>query len=143
MSKKSLNILLFEDNEADVFIVREALKTIDQPTQLQVVENGLEGAAYLKREGKYQDAERPEVIILDLNMPKKSGGQVLKEIKSDPALKHIFVAVLSNSQSPEDREMCERYTSCRYFKKPDTFPQTIELINQIFNDVAKRKGSEQ
>ena len=131
LERKTFNILLFEDNPADFYIFKEALKFVDPSIALKLVEDGLEGSSYLKKEGKYINAVTPDLIILDLNMPKKSGHEVLKEIKVDALLRDIPVAVFSNSRSPQDREICQGWPSCRFFNKPGTFTQLAELVKEI------------
>ncbi len=100
MSAKSsdrIEILLVEDNPGDIRLTQEALKEGKILNNLSVVTNGVEAMAFLRREGRYENAPRPELILLDLNLPKKDGREVLAEIKTDPNLKLIPVVVLTSS----------------------------------------------
>src|SRR5579871_1712311 len=100
--KRVVRVLLVEDNAADVRILKEALAGIQAPHELTVVEEGGEALAYLRSEGKFQHAARPDLVFLDLNLPGKSGLEVLAEIKSDPNLRTIPVIVLSSSRAETD-----------------------------------------
>ena len=95
-------ILLVEDNKADIRLIREALKDSPQPVEAIAVRNGVDAMAYLRREGEYANALRPDLILLDLNLPKKDGREVLAEIKADPDLKCIPVVVLTTSRNEDD-----------------------------------------
>ena len=99
---RPVNILLVEDNPGDVRLTREALKESKLLNNLRVVEDGVEAMAYLHREREYADAARPDLILLDLNLPKKDGREVLEEIKGDPALRCIPVVVLTTSTAEQD-----------------------------------------
>jgi CheY-like chemotaxis protein len=97
-----VQILLVEDNPGDVRLTQEALKEGDLPNQLHVVKDGVEALAFLRREGVHADAPRPDLILLDLNLPKKSGREVLEVIKQDDGLKRIPVVVLTTSDAKTD-----------------------------------------
>lgn len=99
---KTVEILLVEDNPGDVLLMEEALQEGKMLNNLHVVTNGDEALDYLYREGEYKDAPRPDLIMLDLNLPKKDGREVLAEIKNDPALMSIPVVVITTSKSEED-----------------------------------------
>lgn len=92
--------LLVEDNPGDVRLTQEALRECKLRNNLSVVGDGVEALAFLRREGKYQDAPRPDVILLDLNLPKKGGHEVLAEIKADPVLRRIPVVIISRKGCP-------------------------------------------
>jgi two-component system, chemotaxis family, response regulator Rcp1 len=127
----SVNILLVEDNEADVVLTLEAFKEAKVKNDLHVVKDGVEAMAFLRREGKYADAPRPDVILLDLNLPRKDGRQVLKEIKNDASLKLIPVVVLTTSRSEED--VIQAYTqhaNC-YIAKPVDFDQFMHVVKSV------------
>ncbi len=94
-------VLLVEDNPGDVRLTREAFKDTELAINLRVVDDGIEALAYLRREGPYSDAARPDIILLDLNLPKKDGRQVLEEIKGTPEFATIPVVVLTTSSSEE------------------------------------------
>lgn len=113
-----VEILLVEDNPADIRLAREALKEWKLNNTLHVVMDGEEAMAYLRREGKYADAIRPDLILLDLNLPKMDGMEVLAELRRDPDLQTIPVAVLTASKT--DTELVKRFdlpTKC-YIVKP-------------------------
>src|ERR1017187_1274036 len=99
---KPINILLVEDNPGDSDLAREALESSKMNNNLQVVDDGEKAMAFLRQEGSYADAPRPDLILLDLNLPKKDGRQVLAEIKSDEHLKRIPVVILTTSQAEAD-----------------------------------------
>jgi two-component system, cell cycle sensor histidine kinase and response regulator CckA len=101
-ARQGLGILLVEDSPTDRLIAIEALEHSRILGSLNVVENGVEAMAYLRREGKFASACRPDLILLDLNLPKKDGREVLMEIKHDPSLKFIPVIVLTTSSADED-----------------------------------------
>ena len=96
---KEISILLVEDNPGDVRLTIEALKEGKFSNRLSVVSNGFEALEYLRREGRYAGVARPDLILLDLNLPKKNGREVLAEIKADPALRRIPVVVLTTSEA--------------------------------------------
>src|SRR5258708_7490478 len=104
-----IEILLVEDNPADAKLTRAAFNNLKVANQLQVVKDGVEALAYLRQEGVYADAPRPNLILLDLNLPKKDGRQVLIEIKNDDQLKAIPVVILTTSS--EERDILETYSS--------------------------------
>src|SRR3954463_14897887 len=102
MSEESIEILLVEDNPADVRLAVEALKEGKVRNRMTVAKDGVEAMQMLHREGKFADAPRPDIILLDLNLPKKDGREVLREIKSDESLRRIPVVVLTTSKAEED-----------------------------------------
>lgn len=104
----SANILLVvEDNEADVRLIRESLRDVSAVGGIHVVQDGEQALAFLRRQGKYVDAPRPALILLDLNLPRKCGREVLADIRADPDIRLIPVAVLSSSEAKED--ICGAY----------------------------------
>ena len=130
-SGKPVEILLVEDNPGDVRLTQEALKEGKVLNNMSVAGDGLEAMAFLRREGKYADAPRPDLILLDLNLPKKDGHEVLAEIKQDPNLKRIPVVVLTVSQ--EDRDILKSYdlrANC-YITKPVDLQSFIKVANSI------------
>ncbi len=102
MDAKHKIILLVEDNKADSRLIQEVLKNSSLPPQVINVRDGVEAMTYLHQDGEYEDALRPDLILLDLNLPKKDGREVLAEIKADPKLKRIPVVVLTTSRNEED-----------------------------------------
>lgn len=126
-----VEILLVEDNPGDVRLTREALKDTKVLNNLNVVMDGVEAMAYLRREGKYADAVRPDLILLDLNLPKKDGREVLKELKADEKLRHIPIVVLTVSQADQDiLRSYELYANC-YISKPINLDQFVEVVKAI------------
>lgn len=131
VNEKPLEILLVEDNLADVRLLAEVLKEGKDYHRMNVVTNGVEAMSYLNRKGKFSDAPRPDIILLDLNLPKKDGREVLKEIKSDKKFKRIPVVVLTTSDSEEDISKSYEYHANCYITKPVDLDQFIQVVNAI------------
>lgn len=130
---KPIEILLVEDNPGDVRLTRETLKESKVRNRLRVVEDGVEAMAYLRREGKYADAPRPDMILLDLYLPKKDGREVLMEIKADEDLKRIPVVILTSSADEKDiLEAYNNYANC-YITKPVDLDQFMKVVRSIEN----------
>jgi two-component system, chemotaxis family, response regulator Rcp1 len=126
-----IDILLVEDNPGDVRLTVEALKEGKVRNRLSVVEDGVEALAFLRQEGKYADAPRPDVILLDLNLPRKDGRVVLAEIKADEGLRRIPVVVLTTSSSEQDiLRSYDLHANC-YITKPVDLEQFIEVVKGI------------
>lgn len=123
--------LLVEDNPGDVRLTREALRDSKLANNLSVVGDGVEAMAFLRREGKYADAPRPDLVLLDLNLPRKSGAEVLAEIKTDPSLATIPVVVLTTSQAEEDVLRSYEMHANAYVTKPVDFERFGEIVRQI------------
>jgi len=120
-----------EDNPGDVRLTMEALKEAKVINHLSVAMDGVEALAYLRREGKFSNAPRPELILLDLNLPRKDGREVLAEIKQDPNLKRIPVVVLTTSQAEQDvLRTYDLHANC-YINKPVDLDQFIEIVKTI------------
>lgn len=132
-SYKIINILLVEDSEADIRLTREALKENKLEVDLEVVKDGVEALAYLKKEGKYKNTIRPDLILLDLNLPKKDGREVLAEIKIDDSLKSIPVVILTVSKDEEDIIKTYKLGVNCFITKPVDLKQFIKIINAIEN----------
>jgi two-component system, chemotaxis family, response regulator Rcp1 len=128
---KPIEILLVEDNPGDVDLTREGLKEGKVHNNLSVVEDGEEAMAFLLREGKYDNAPRPELILLDLNLPKKNGREVLAEIKGDDHLKCIPVVILTSSKSEEDILKTYNLNANCYITKPVDLDQFIKVVKTI------------
>lgn len=126
-----IEILLIEDNPADVRLTREALKDARVWNQVHVAPDGVEALAFLRREGKYEQAARPDVILLDLNLPRKDGRAVLEEIKRDEALKHIPVVVLTTSQAEQDILASYRLRANAFVTKPVDLEQFLKVVHSI------------
>lgn len=130
-ARASIEILLVEDNPADVRLTKEALKEAKVRNNLSVVEDGVEAMEFLSQQGKYADAPRPDLILLDLNLPKKDGREVLEEIKQDSSLKRIPVVVLTTSQAEEDILRTYNLHANCYVTKPVDLDQFITIVKSI------------
>ena len=129
--EKAVNILLVEDNPGDARLAQEALKENKVANALHWVDDGVKALEFLRRRGPYADAPRPDVILLDLNLPKKDGREVLAEIKEDPELKRIPVVVLTVSQAEEDiLRTYDLHANC-YITKPLDLDRFLEVVQQI------------
>lgn len=126
-----VKILLVEDNPGDVRLTQEAFKENKVRNSLNVVEDGLEAMLFLHRVGKYANAPRPDLILLDLNLPKKDGREVLAEIKEDPNLKSIPVVVLTTSKAEEDIIKSYNLHANCYITKPVDLEQFITVVKSI------------
>ena len=128
---RPVEILLVEDNPGDVRLTREALREGKVRNNLAVAADGVEAIAYLRKEGEHAKAVRPDLILLDLNLPRKDGREVLAEIKADPALRHIPVVVLTSSQAEEDIVRAyDLHANC-YVTKPVDLDQFIRVVESI------------
>ncbi len=124
-------ILLVEDNPGDTRLVIEAMHEAKLENYIHVVEDGIEAMQFLRREGRFGDAPRPDLILLDLNLPKKDGRAVLAEVKADPVLKRIPVVVLTTSQAEEDvLRAYDLHANC-YITKPVDMEQFMKVVAQI------------
>lgn len=128
---RPVDILLVEDNPGDVDLTIEALKEGKVANRLRVAEDGMEAMAFLRQEGKYSDAFRPDLILLDLNLPRKDGREVLAEIKADPSLKHIPIVVLTTSEAEQDIIRSYRLHANCYIAKPVDLEQFIRVVRAI------------
>ena len=126
-----VEILLVEDNPGDVRLTQEAMKDGKMRNNLSVARDGVEAMAFLRQEGQYADAPRPDVVLLDLNLPKKDGREVLAEIKADPELRRIPVVVLTSSKADEDiASSYDSHANC-YVTKPGDLEQFMEVIRSV------------
>ncbi|HEY2273772.1 MAG TPA: response regulator [Jatrophihabitantaceae bacterium] len=137
---RPLNVLLVEDDPGDVLIAREAMAAGQLSTSLDVVTDGREALAFLRREDGYAEARRPDLILLDLNLPRMSGHEVLAEVKSDPELRRIPVVVLTTSQAHEDIAKSYDLHASVHVSKPvdfDDFTGVVKQIDQFFGNIAE------
>jgi CheY-like chemotaxis protein len=128
---RPIEVLLIEDDPGDVLITREAFEHHKIHNTLRVARDGQEGLDYLYQRGSYEGAARPDLILLDLNLPKYDGHQLLEKIKSDPNLCHIPVVVLTTSAAEEDILRSYRLHANAYVTKPVGFEQFMNVIRQI------------
>jgi CheY-like chemotaxis protein len=128
---RPVEILLVEDNPGDVRLTQEAFKEGKVRNNLHVAMDGVEAMAFLRREGKYADAVRPDIILLDLNLPKKDGREVLAEIKGDLELKRIPVVVLTTSEAEQDILRAYGLHANCYITKPVDLDQFMSVIQSI------------
>lgn len=126
-----VEVLLVEDDPGDVLMTREAFETHCLDNRLSVVSDGEEALAYLRREGRYADAVRPDLVLLDLNLPRRDGREVLEAIKRDELLHRIPVVVLTTSALPEDIKRCYDLHANAYVTKPADFDRFVAVVRQI------------
>jgi len=135
-----IEILLVEDNEGDARLAIEALKEAKVKNQLHWVKDGEEALAFLRREGEYADAPRPDVVLLDLNLPKVDGREVLAAVKADPDLKRIPIVILTVSQAEEDIIKSYNLHANCYITKPldlDQFMRVVRAIESFWLSIVK------
>ena len=126
-----IEVLLVEDDPGDVLMTQEAFEEHKVGNRLHVVPDGVEALRFLRREEEFADAPRPHLILLDLNLPRKDGREVLEEIKSDDELAHIPVVVLTTSEAEEDVVRSYRLHANAYVPKPVDFDQFIQVVRKI------------
>lgn len=126
-----VRILIVEDNRGDVLLVREALKESALSFELTHIADGEQAFEYLQRRGLYCDALRPELVLLDLNLPKRDGWEILNEIRASPDLEETPVVILSSSGNPEDIERAARTPAAIYIRKPSTLDEFLAVGRQI------------
>ena len=132
-SNKLVKILLVEDNPGDVRLTQEALKEGKVANEMYVVGDGIDALAFLRREGKYADAPHPGLILLDLNLPRKDGREVLAEIKADKNLRRIPVVILTTSKAEEDILKTYNLNANCYITKPVNLDQFVAVVQSIEN----------
>jgi len=128
VNKKEIKILLVEDNEGDIVLTLEALKEGKESNGIQVVKDGEAALQYLRKQGRFKNAETPDLILLDINLPKVDGKEVLAEIKKDEDLMIIPVVMLTTSDSQKDiMESYQRHANC-YITKPVDYQKLIDVV---------------
>jgi CheY-like chemotaxis protein len=132
-STRVVDVLLVEDDPGDVLMTREAFEHHKIRNQLHVVNDGEQALQFLRRTGEYADAPRPGLILLDLNLPRRDGLEVLAELKEDPALRVIPVVILTTSQADEDILRSYALHANAYVSKPVDFERFMDVIRQIDN----------
>lgn len=137
---RPIEIMLVEDNPGDVRLIVEAMKDKKMRNNLHVVEDGIEALAFLRQEGKYADAPRPDLILLDLSLPKKDGREVLAEIKADENLRRIPVVILTTSRAEEDILKAYDLNANCYVTKPvdlDQFIKVVKFVKEFWLTIVK------
>jgi two-component system, chemotaxis family, response regulator Rcp1 len=130
---RPVQILIVEDNPADARLVREVMRDSKVLNEIHWVPDGVEALAFLRRQGKYANAPRPNLIFLDLNMPRKDGREVLHDVKADDALKRIPIVVMTSSQAEEDvARAYDQHANC-YVRKPIDFEQFHSVVKTLEN----------
>lgn len=135
-----IEILLVEDNPGDVRLIQEALRESTRPNTTHVVRDGVEAMAFLRREGQYADAVRPDLVLLDLSLPRKDGREVLAELKEDPDLRCIPVVILTASRDHRDVLNAYGLHANGYVTKPmdlDQFMTVFECMGRFWFDIVK------
>jgi chemotaxis family two-component system response regulator Rcp1 len=133
---QKLEILSVEDNPADSMMIATLFESTASPPHLNFVEDGVEAMDYLRQRGRFKDRPRPDMILLDLNLPKKDGREVLREIKEDPNLRCIPVMILSTSNAERDAHLCYELYANAYFTKPndlEDFRKAIKTIEDFWH----------
>jgi CheY-like chemotaxis protein len=131
LTVRPIEVLLVEDDPGDVVLTKEAFEDNKVSNNLSIVSDGEEAMRFLRREADYADAPRPDLVLLDLNLPRKDGRQVLEEIKADERLRTIPVVVLTTSEAEEDIIRSYRLHANAYVTKPVDFDQFIKVVRQI------------
>jgi two-component system, chemotaxis family, response regulator Rcp1 len=126
-----VEILLIEDSPSDAELTMEALREAKMRNHLSIVEDGVQAMEFLRRQGAYADAPRPDLIMLDLNLPRKDGREVLAEIKADPNLETIPVVVLTTSRAEQDIARSYHLHANCYVTKPVDFERFVEVVHSI------------
>ena len=137
--RPAVRVLLVEDSPADVVLTKEALRRASIPMEVSTVGDGVEALAFLRRENRYVDAPRPDLILLDLNLPRRRGDQVLAEMTSDPTIATIPVIVLTTSRSEADVSAAYAAGANCYVAKPfdlDEFDDVIRSIEKFWMELA-------
>ena len=128
---RAIEILLVEDSPSDAMMTREALNNSKLVNKIEMVDNGEDALAFLRRQGRYAQARRPDLILLDLNLPRKNGREVLTEVKTDEALKSIPVVVLTSSRAEEDIVRSYGLHANCYVAKPVGFDELVRVVQSI------------
>ena len=130
-SDKTVEILLVEDNPGDARLAQEAIREARMRNHLNWVLDGVEALTFLRKEGKHKQAPRPDIILLDLNLPRKDGRELLAEIKRDEQLKQIPVVVLTTSEAEEDISRAYRLKANCYIAKPPQLDDLVKIVKSI------------
>lgn len=137
---QALEVLLADDNEDDVLILREAFLALRRARIVHVVNDGIEALKYLQRAEPYTTVERPDLVLLDINMPKKNGFEVMQGIKADPSLRPLPVIMLTMSEREEDINRAYAAGACSYIRKPvnlTAFQQLLEQFESYWTGISR------
>jgi CheY-like chemotaxis protein len=126
-----IEVLLVEDDPGDVLLIQEAFEFNKVHNNLNIVRDGEQALAYLRREGEYASAARPDLVLLDLNLPRKDGREVLEEVKTDEVLRTIPIVVLTTSEAEEDVLRSYQLHANAYVTKPVDFDRFVSIVRQI------------
>jgi CheY-like chemotaxis protein len=126
-----IEVLLVEDDPGDILLIQEAFDFNKVHNNLSIVNDGEQALAYLRREGRYAGATRPDLVLLDLNLPRKDGREVLQEVKSDEDLRPIQIVVLTTSEAEEDVLRSYQLHANAYVTKPVDFDRFVSIVRQI------------
>lgn len=140
-----IDVLLVEDSPGDIRLTQEAFREANSDIRLHVAMDGVEALAFLAREGAHCDAPRPDLILLDLNLPKKDGREVLRHIRGDDVLKSIPIVILTTSEAPDDINQSYSLLANSYLSKPvqlDRFESVVGSINDFWFKNAKLPHAE-
>jgi two-component system, chemotaxis family, response regulator Rcp1 len=133
-------ILVAEDNPADVYLLREAFQVATDDVELLIVADGEQALEYIQRQGQFRDAIIPDLVVLDLNLPKSDGGDVLKCLRETPDYAHVPVVVLTSSDSPRDRKTAESLGANCFITKPSDLDAFLNLGRRLMSVAAAQAG---
>jgi CheY-like chemotaxis protein len=128
---RPIEVLLVEDDPGDVLMTREAFADYKIANNLSVVTNGEDAIAYMRKQGQFADARTPDLVLLDLNLPRRNGREVLEEIKGDPDLRRVPVVILTTSEADEDIAAAYDLHANAYVRKPVDFKQFVTAVRAI------------
>jgi CheY-like chemotaxis protein len=131
MTMRPFDILIAEDNEDDILLIREAFEEVNMVNRIAVVRDGEEALAYLRGEGPFRDSPLPGMVLLDINMPKKTGLEVLTDIKAEPRFRALPIVMLTVSEREEDIIRSFEQGACSYIRKPVTFTRFITVVKEF------------
>jgi CheY-like chemotaxis protein len=131
MTMRPFDILIAEDNEDDILLIREAFEEVNMVNRIAVVRDGEEALAYLRGEGAFKESLLPGMVLLDINMPKKTGLEVLADIKAEPRFRALPIVMLTVSEREEDILRSFEQGACSYIRKPVTFTRFITVVKEF------------
>lgn len=129
--KTAPEVLLVDDNPADIELIREVMAGSKRDFEVNVVSDGVEAVCFLRRQGKYANAPAPNLVVLDLNLPRKDGREVLSEVKTDPVLAKIPVVIFTTSQANSDINRCYELGANCYLGKPGNLPDFVTVVRSM------------